>query len=62
MVVVHAPDHIEAVARDIDGFGEGIENERIERAMRIEDAAVHLGIDCGQRAHLGWHAPNDRGR
>jgi len=62
MVIVHTPDHIPAVARDIDVFRFGRINQRIERQMRLDESAVRLRREHGQFDVLGRYAQVQPGR
>ena len=45
MVVVHAPDNVAPVARDVDVLGLGGEDEGVQGEVRLQEAPVRLRLD-----------------
>ena len=59
MVVVQTPDHVTAVAADIEILGLGRELDRIDRQVRLEKAPVRLRFQERQFHLLGRHPQVD---
>ncbi len=51
-MVVETPGHVAAIAAQINVSGARRKNERIDGQMRLDGAAMLLGIHSGN--HLGW--------
>src|SRR5580700_9264138 len=62
MVVVQAPQHVAAVATEIDVLSLGGEHECIDRQMSLDIAPICLSLECCQLHGLGRHSQVYPGR
>jgi len=62
VVVVQAPDHVAAVAPDVDVLGVRREHESIHRQVGLDEPAVLLRLECCELYLLGRDAQVEPGR